>query len=64
MYLITEAKPLSDQWECDAAIIPLCMVDDWRTYKFSNEKYYEIWKLLPQSGALVLIKEWDEDFPE
>lgn len=31
MYLICEARPLSDQWECDAAIIPERIVDDWRT---------------------------------
>lgn len=64
MYLITEATPIFDSWECDARTIPLCMVDDWRNFNFSKNKYYEIWKLLPKTGALVLLKEWDEDFPK
>jgi hypothetical protein len=31
MYLICKARPLADQWECDAA-------------NYDETKYYEIWK--------------------
>lgn len=60
MYLICEARPLADQWECDAAIIPERIVDDWRTTSLDETKYYEIWKIL-EDGSLALIKEWDEE---
>lgn len=60
MYLICEARPLADQWECDAAIIPERIVDDWRTTSLDKTKYYEIWKIL-EDGSLALIKEWDKE---
>lgn len=60
MYLICEACPLSDQWECDAAIIPIQVVKNFEAFLFDKDKYYEIWKVLP-NGTLALIKEWDEE---
>ena len=60
MYLICEARPLADQYECDAAITPECVVDDWKAMPLDETKYYEIWKIL-EDGSLALIKEWDEE---
>ena len=60
MYLICEARPLADQWECDAEIIPERIVDDWKTAPLDETKYYEIWEIL-EDGSLTLLKEWDED---
>lgn len=59
MYLICEARPLNDQWECDAAIIPERIVNDWTAVDYDETKYYEIWEIL-KDGSLALIREWDE----
>lgn len=56
MYLICEAHPLSDQWECEAEIIPVRVVRNLETFLFDRNKYYEIWKILP-NGSLILVKD-------
>lgn len=60
MYLICEARPLADQYECDAEITPIQMTKNLDSFLFDENKYYEIWKVLPD-GGLTLMKEWYED---
>lgn len=59
MYIICEALPVFDSWECDAVIIPMQVVENFKTFLFDKNKYYEIWKVL-SDGTLSLVKEWDE----
>lgn len=59
MYIICEALPVLDSWECDAVITPMQVVENFKTFLFDKNKYYEIWKVL-SDGTLSLIKEWDE----
>lgn len=55
-YLIVKCEPLSDQWECDANRIPLCVTDNLDEYE--NEWGYEIYEIR-SDGKTTLIQDWE-----
>lgn len=55
-YLIVKCIPLDDQYECDADRIPLCIIEDYSTYK--NVFGYEVWKI-QKNGNLKKIQNYD-----
>ena len=55
-YLIVKCIPLDDQYECDADRIPLCVTEDYSTYK--NVFGYEVWKI-QKNGNLKKIQNYD-----
>lgn len=55
-YLIVKCEPLSDQWECEANRIPLCVTDNLDEYE--NEWGYEIYEIR-SDGKTTLIQDWE-----
>lgn len=56
-YLIVKCKPLGDQFECDANRTPLCMVNDYKTFKADYD--FEAYEL-EADGSFSLVKEYDD----
>lgn len=56
-YLIVKCEPLGDQFECDANRTPLCMVDDYKTFKADYD--FEVYEL-GADGVFSLVKEYDD----
>ena len=54
-YLVVRCEELSDQYECDANRIPLCLTDDYSTYG----RGYEVYELL-SNNKFKLIKDYED----
>lgn len=54
-YLIVKCDELSDQYECDADRIPVCLTDNWAYY---NEYGYEVYEVL-KNNTFKLIKNYE-----
>ena len=57
-YLIVVCAELDDQYECDANRTPICVTDDYSPY---NRYGFDIW-LIKESGSLIQIKDYTDDF--
>lgn len=55
-YLIVKCDELSDQYECDADRIPVCLTDNWTYY---NEYGYEVYEVL-KNNTFKLIKSYEQ----
>lgn len=55
-YLIVKCDELSDQYECDADRIPVCLTDNWKYY---NEYGYEVYEVL-KNNTFKLIKSYEQ----
>ena len=58
--LVVHCKPLNDQWECDCERTPSMIVDRTMARKYYHKYGYE-WYAIKPSGALHLIKGWEDE---